>query len=142
MIIANALLANVWLAKLDGLRLDLTRGQLYSMSPASLQLLDQLREPLLIRGYFSEKTHPMLSPLAPQLKDLISEYAVVGDGQVRVEFIDPELHPDLEQEAIQQFGINATPFQVADRHRSTLVNSFFNVLVQYGDEYETLGLPT
>ena len=53
------------------------------------QLLRQLDEPLLIRGYFSARTHPLLAPLEPQLRDLIREYEVAGQGRVRVEFVDP-----------------------------------------------------
>ena len=139
LIVVNALIANVWMGKIDTLRLDLTQGQLYSISEPTHDLIAQLREPLLIRGYFSAKTHPMLSPLAPQLRDLISEYEVAGKGKIRVEFIDPAKHPELEQAANKQFGINATPFQVADRYQSAMVNSYFDVLVQYADEYETLG---
>ena len=139
LIIANAIIANIWLVKVDALRLDLTEGQLYSISEPTLDIIDQLQEPLLIRGYFSAKTHPLLSPLVPQLRDLISEYEVAGKGSIRVEFIDPARHPELEREANKQFGINATPFQVADRYQPTLVNSYFNILVQYGDEHEILG---
>lgn len=139
LIVANAVVANIWIGKIQTARVDLTQGQLYSITKPTLEILEQLEEPLLIRGYFSAKTHPMLSPLAPQLRDLISEYAAAAKGEVRVEFIDPAENPDLEQEANQYFGINATPFQVSDRHQSALVNSYFNVLVQYGDEHETLG---
>jgi hypothetical protein len=32
----------------------------------------------VIRGFFSSKTHPLLAPLVPQLKDLLTEYAVAG----------------------------------------------------------------
>ena len=31
------------------------------------------------------------------------------------------------------------PFQVADRYQSSLVNSYFDVLITYGDQYEVLG---
>jgi len=139
LLIANALVANVWLGKMQRLRLDLTEGQLYSISEPSKQIIGQLREPLLIRGYFSDKTHSLLSPLVPQLRDLISEYEVAGEGKIQIEFVDPVENPELEKEANKQYGIQATPFQVADRYQSSLVNSYFNVLVQYGDEYQTLG---
>ncbi len=99
----------------------------------------QLQEPLLIRGYFSAKTHPLLAPLVPRLRDLLKEYAVAGEGRVRVEFIDPAEEPELEQEAGQKYGIRPVPFQFASKYQSSVVNSYFNVLIQYGDEFETLG---
>ena len=138
LLLANLALANVWLATFDRLRLDMTEGQLYSISEPTHRVLAQLREPLLIRGYFSAKTHPLLAPLVPQLRDLLREYEVYGRGRVRVEIIDPAEHPQLEQEANERYGIQATPFQVADRYQSALVSSYFNILVQYGSEYETL----
>jgi ABC-2 type transport system permease protein len=116
-----------------------TEGKLYSLSEPSVALLEQLEEPLLIRGYFSERSHPLLAPLVPQLRDLLREYAVAAGGRVRVEFVDPAEDAAAEQEANEEFGIQATPFQVADRYQSALVNAYFDVLVQYGGEYETLG---
>ncbi len=133
------MLANVWLQRLPGLRLDLTEGRLYSISAPTRDLLDQLEEPLLIRGYFSARTHPLLAPLVPQLRDLIREYAIAGGDRVRVEFIDPAEHPELEQEATERYQMQATPLQVADRYQSALVNAWFHVLVSYGDEFTTLG---
>jgi ABC-2 type transport system permease protein len=139
LLLLNLLLPNVWLAPVGKLRLDLTEGRQYSISAPTLGFLERLEEPLLIRGYFSAKTHPLLAPLVPQLRGLLQEYAIAGDGQVRVEFIDPADHPELEQEANERFGILATPFQVADRHQASLVNSYFNILVQYGSEHQVLG---
>ncbi len=139
LLVANFAVANVWLQKVGWARADLTEGRIYSISDATRQYLEQLREPLLIRGYFSAKTHPLLAPLAPQLRDLILEYEVASRGKVRAEFIDPLEHPDLEEEAGQKYGIKPVPFQVADKYQASLVNSYFDILIQYGDQYEVLG---
>jgi ABC-2 type transport system permease protein len=139
LLIANALAGNLWLGQVSSLRLDATEGQQYSISQATRNYLSQLREPLLLRGYFSAKTHPLLSPLVPQLRDLLREYEVAGDGKVRVEIVDPATDPEMESEANQKYGIRPVPFQVEDRYQSAIVSSYFNVLVQYGDEYQVLG---
>lgn len=139
LLIANVIGANIWLAHINTLRMDTTAGQQYSISDATHNYLAQLQEPLLLRGYFSSKTHPLLSPLVPQLKDLMREYEIAGQGKVRVEFIDPATEPELEDEANKKYGIQPVPFQVADRYQSSIVSSYFNVLVQYGDEFQVLG---
>ena len=139
LVLLNLLVAALWLERVSALRVDITQGKLYSLSEPSETILDQLEEPLLLRGYFSERSHPLLAPLVPQLRDLLQEYAVASRGAVRVEFVDPAEDAAAEQEANEDFGISATPFQVADRYQSALVNAYFNVLVQYGGEYETLG---
>ncbi len=141
LLVLNAVAANLWLGQLNKLRVDATEGQQYSISDATHNFLGQLQEPLLIRGYFSGKTHPLLAPLVPQLRDLIREYEIAGDGRVQVEFIDPLKNPLLEEEANQQYGIEPVPFQVADRYQSSIVSSYFNVLIKYGDEAQVLGFP-
>jgi ABC-2 type transport system permease protein len=139
LLVVNVLGANLWVGQLSGLRADVTEGRQYSISAATRAYIGQLREPLLLRGYFSSKTHPLLAPLVPQLQDLLSEYAIAGDGRIRVEFVDPPNEPELEEEANRKYGIQPVPFQVADRYQSAIVSSYFNVLVQYGDEYEVFG---
>jgi ABC-2 type transport system permease protein len=138
LLIANLLLGAAVFSAWRPPRLDLTEGAMYSISPATRAYLSQLQEPLLIRGYFSERTHPLLSPLVPRLRDLLSEYEVAGAGKVRVEILDPAEDPELEDEANSKYGIRAVPFQVSDRYQASLLNSYFDILVSYGDEFEVL----
>lgn len=139
LLILNAIALNLWVGQMNSWRLDTTKGNQYTLSDATRNYLAQLQEPLTLRGYFSDKTHPLLSPLVPQMKDLLREYEVAGGNQVRVEIIDPMSDPEAEVEANQQYGIEPVPFQMADRYQSSIVSSYFDVLVQYGDEYEVLG---
>jgi len=137
--IANFLAANLWMVPVGQARADITKGDIYSISDTTRSYLTRLNEPLLIRGYFSAKTHPLLAPLVPRLRDLLKEYALAGDGRVRVEFVDPVENPELEEEAGQKFGIKPVPFQFASKYQSAVVNSYFDILVKYGDQFETLG---
>ncbi|XOF34667.1 MAG: Gldg family protein [Candidatus Electrothrix sp. YB6] len=139
LLIANFLAANFWLAPMGTLRSDMTDGDIYSISDATRSYLTQIREPLLIRGYFSAQTHPLLAPLVPRLRDLLEEYAIAGGDKVRVEFVDPADNPELEREAGQKYGIRPVPFQIASKYQASVTNSYFDILIRYGDQYETLG---
>jgi len=139
LMVANFLLLNLWLAPLGTLRVDLTEGRIYSISSATRSYLSRLQEPLLIRGYFSAQTHPLLAPLQPQLRDLLREYEVAGNGRVKVEFVDPQEKPELEQEAGEKYGIRPVPFQTASRYQTAVTNSYFDILIKYGSEFVTLG---
>ncbi|WP_028580195.1 Gldg family protein [Desulfogranum japonicum] len=139
LVMANFLAANFWLYPMGTLRTDLTQGKIYSISSATRSYLNQLKEPLLIRGYFSAQTHPLLAPLVPRLQDLLEEYGVAASNKVRVEFVDPLENPDLEQEAGQKYGIRPIPFQTASKYQASVTNSYFDILIQYGDQFETLG---
>ncbi len=139
LLIVNFLIANFWLAPIGFLRTDITRGDIYSISESTKTYLGQLKEPLLIRGYFSEQTHPLLAPLVPRVRDLLEEYSVAGGSTVRVEFIDPLKNPQLEQEAGQKYGIKPVPFQTTSKYSASVTNSYFDILIKYGDQYEVLG---
>ncbi|NCA70280.1 MAG: ABC transporter permease [Sphingobacteriia bacterium] len=139
LVAANLVAANLWLAPLGQARIDLTQGRVYSISEATRAYLAQLQEPLLIRGYFSAETHPLLAPLVPQIRDLLREYQIAGAGRVRVEIIDPQRSPELEREAGEQYGIRPVAFQTATKYQAAVVNSYFDILIKYGDQFETLG---
>jgi ABC-2 type transport system permease protein len=139
LVVLNLIAGNLWLGQLGWARADLTQGNIYSLSEASRSYLRQLQEPLLLRGYFSAQTHPLLAPLVPRLRDLLSEYEVASGGKVRVEIVDPAKEPNLEAEANSRFNIKPVPFQTTSKYQAAVTNSYFNLLVKYGDEFETLG---
>lgn len=135
---ANALVLNVLLHGVTGLRVDLTERGEYSISKTTKDLVKALPEPVLIRGYFSEKTHPLLAPMVPRIKDMIAEYGTITRGRVITEFVDPREDQEMEKEANQLYGIRTFPFRIADRLDQAVVNSYFSILVKYGDEFQVL----
>ncbi len=135
---ANLLAVNVWLNHTHTLRADLTADREYSISPVTRDLVANLQEPLIMRGYFSAKTHPLLAPLIPRIRDLMEEYRIASNGRIEVSFVDPKYDQEAEQEANQLYGIKPVPFQVAGRYEASVVNSYFNILIKYGDQFVTL----
>ncbi len=138
LVLANAVAAILWLSPVTAVRADLTEGGDYSISGTTSTLLNQLDEPLYIHGYFSERTHPKLAPLVPQIHDMLEEYRIEGRGHVVVNFADPNENQDLETELAEQYSIRSVPFQVHDANQDAVVNSFFHILIKYGDKYEVL----
>lgn len=134
LVILNLIAVNIWLYPLQGLRLDLTTQKEYSLSPTTKDLFNSLSEPLLIRAYISEKSHPLLAPLVPQIRDMLREYEIVSDGRITAEVIDPITDPEIEAEANQVYGIEPQPFQVSGRYEASVINAYFDVLVRYGDQ--------
>jgi ABC-2 type transport system permease protein len=138
LVCVNLVVLNLTLGGVRWARVDLTARREYSISPATRKLLQGLDAPLLIRGYFSAKTHPLLAPLVPRIRDLAQEYAAVGGKRIRVEFVDPQKDKTTEKEASDDYGVKSVPFQFEDRHEASVVNSYFSILVKYGDKYELL----
>jgi len=138
LMIANFVAGNFWLQQIGFARVDITEGHIFTISDTTKRYLADLQEPLLIRGYFSKKTHPLLAPLVPRLRDLLNEYGIAGHGKVKVEFVDPLDNPELEREAGEKYGIKPVVFQTASKYQAAVVNSYFDVLIKYGDKFETL----
>lgn len=138
LVAANGLAACLWLAPVTRARVDLTAEGEYSIHRTTVDTLAQLAEPLRIDGYFSERTHPLLAPLVPQIRDLLREYEVYGGGRVQVSVADPNADEELEAELNEQYQIRSVPFRVADRHQQAVVNSYFHILIRYGDQHASL----
>jgi ABC-2 type transport system permease protein len=138
LVAGNAILLNLWLAPVAQARVDLTEGGEYSLSETTEGILRGLDEPLTIRAYFSEKTHPLLAPLVPRVKDLLDEYRAVGGAKIRVEVIDPSKDEKLEDEAKDLYGISSVPLSFASRTERSVLNAYFHILVAYGDQHEVL----
>jgi len=141
LVVVNLVLVNVWAFPLQAqaLRLDLTESRQYTLSQTTRDLLTNVQEPLLVRGYFSEKTHPLLAPLVPEIRDMLREYDVAAGDKMELEIIDPAQHPELEAEANQTYGITPSPFQISGRYEQSVINSYFDVLIRYGDQHVVLG---
>ncbi len=138
LIIANLLIANFWVNDIRSIRADLTTGHIHTLSDSTKNLLAQVKEPLLIRAYISNTTHPLLMPLIPQIKDTLEAYQNAGNGKVNAELIDPKDNPELEEEVGRRFNVKPVPLQVSDRYQASLVSAYFDLVVQYGDKFETL----
>jgi ABC-2 type transport system permease protein len=140
LICLNLILLNVWLFPLQGLRVDLTEQKEFTISQTTKDLISNLQEPLLIRAYISEKTHPLLTPLISQVEDMLREYQIAGNNNLTTQVLDPLTDPEIEAEANQSYGIRPTPFQIAGRNESSIINAYFNILVRYGDQSVVLNL--
>ena len=120
-------------------RVDVTAERMYSISPATKRILSTLEEDVTVIGYFSERTHPKLGPLVPQLKDLLKEYRAVSGGRVQFDVYDPGEDPAIEEEAASRYGVRSTPFRLASKYESAIVNAYFAIVIKYADQYVRYG---
>jgi len=135
----NLVAFNYLISGWSGARLDLTEEGVFSISPATERILGALEENVTIHGFFSGRTHPKLSPLVPQIIDLLDEYRAVSGGRVVVEIVDPGENEAAEEEAADRFGVRSTPFQLASKYETGIVNAYFALVVQFGDQYVRYG---
>ena len=138
LVVFNLIAANLWLAPVRILRADLTEDKMYSISTATKNILSTLEEPLTIKAIFSSKTHPLLAPLIPQMKDMLREYALINPSKTKLEVINPQEDEEVEAEISRKYGIKPMTFHIPNRYEQQLISSYFNIVIEYGDEYEVL----
>ena len=102
------LLNNVWLS---GIRLDLTENKLFTLSAGTREITAQIDEPINLYFFFSEKASEDLTTLrayATRVRELLQEYALLADGKINLQLIDPQPFSDDEDRAAA-FGLQSVP---------------------------------
>ena len=92
-------------------RLDLTEGQLYTLSEGSLNLVQGIEEPVQLYFFFGEAASRDLTPIrtyADRVESMLEEFALASNGMLLVERIDPAPFSEAEDEAAA-FGLQAVP---------------------------------
>lgn len=119
------------------LRLDFTADQRYSLSDATLDVLDVLNDPVTVNAYFSEDLPPDILRVRQDFKDLLAEYASNSGGQVLYEFINPNVDQESEMKA-QQEGIQPISINVRERDQVTQQRAYLGAIVQLGEKKEVI----
>jgi len=139
LIVANLAALNYLIGGWTTARLDLTEENRYTISDTTRLTLRSLDEPVTVIGYFSNRTHPKLAPLVPQIEDLLDEYSALSRGKLTWQIVDPGENEAAEQEASQRYGVRSTPFQLTSKYEAGIVNAYFALVIKYGDQYKRYG---
>jgi ABC-2 type transport system permease protein len=139
LIVANLAALNYLIGGWTTARLDLTEEDKYTISETTRMTLRSLDEPVTVYGYFSNRTHPKLAPLVPQIEDLLDEYSALSRGKLTWQIIDPGEDEEAEREASQRYGVRSTPFQLTSKYEAGIVNAYFALVIKYGDQYKRYG---
>nr|VFK36344.1 MAG: ABC-type uncharacterized transport system involved in gliding motility, auxiliary component [Candidatus Kentron sp. SD]VFK38545.1 MAG: ABC-type uncharacterized transport system involved in gliding motility, auxiliary component [Candidatus Kentron sp. SD]VFK79003.1 MAG: ABC-type uncharacterized transport system involved in gliding motility, auxiliary component [Candidatus Kentron sp. SD] len=98
-------------AAFRSVRMDLTEGELYTLSEGTRNILSTLEEPVTLRLFLSWKEAnrlPQISAYAARVRELLEEYHRVSNGLVRVHAIEPEPFSEEEDRAVA-YGLTAVP---------------------------------
>ena len=97
-------------AGLRGMRVDLTQNRLYTLTPGTRQVLDELKDPVNLYFYFSRdiaaKQSPLILPYATRVREFLEEIAARSGGKVRLRVVDPQPFSEEEDRAAE-FGLQS-----------------------------------
>jgi len=100
------LIAFNYLASTASARVDLTEGNLYTLSEGTKKILRALESPVTVKLYVSQgETVPVqLRSFAQRVEDLVREFQAASNGNLRVQRYNPKPDSD-EEDAAQLDGI-------------------------------------
>jgi ABC-type uncharacterized transport system involved in gliding motility auxiliary subunit len=96
---------------LRGARLDLTEGNLYTLSDGTRNILSDIDEPIRLTYYYSRGLTdqvPEITGYAKRVHELLDEYVLASDGQLQLRVVDPAPFSEQEDEAVSA-GIQGLP---------------------------------
>lgn len=100
---------------LHNIRLDFTENKLYSLSSGTQEILATIKEPIILRLYFSKtlaQNHPYLTGYANRVKDLLLQYKSLAKGKIILSIIEPEPFTEEEDRAVN-YGLQGIPVDEA-----------------------------
>lgn len=135
------------LSRLDQWRVDLTEGNLYSLSDSSKAIVANVHDPVVLKLYYSEalsRPAPALRNYAKRVEEMLQEFERAGNGKLDLQVIYPELYSE-DEDAAAAAGLLGIPNGqgekfylglVATRGEKTEIINFFSPEKESSLEYQ------
>ncbi len=128
-------LANIAAADLY-FRADLTRSNMYTLSPVSRKLVRSVDAPLSIKIFFTGELPAPYNGVERYLRDLLEEYERAAGPDFSIDFYDMEKPENKESAA--NYGIIPSTIQEIRSDQFQSRSAYMGLAILYGDTIETI----
>lgn len=135
-VVAIIVLANLISLSVFG-RIDLSEGNIYSISESTKTVLGDLDDIVNIKVYFSEKLPPYLTTLTREVRDMIDEYRAYAGAELVVDFEDPAADPETEQR-VRSLGIPPVQLNIIEKDKAEVMNAYLGIAILFEDRKEVI----
>lgn len=130
LIVLNLVFSNVTTA-----RWDLTADKQFTLSPATVELLDSLDSKITVKFFLSPNLPAPDNTLSLRVKDLLSEFEAAAHGKFTFEIVEPR--SAIDEEVAKGFGLRKIAVSQRDESQRSLRLVFKGMTVIYRDRAET-----
>lgn len=116
LIAAALLFAVAVISLLPGWRLDLTEDRLFTLAPATRDIVSNLETPIELTFFYSDSATedvPQIRTYATRVQELLGEIVIASNGRLTLSTIDPEPFSE-DEDLANQFGIQPVPVTQGD----------------------------
>ncbi|MDX1765194.1 MAG: GldG family protein, partial [bacterium] len=123
-------------------RADLTSNRIYSLSPASKEVVATLSEPLTIKVFFTSNLPAPYNNIERYLHDLLQEYAIAGNRYFNYQFYnvsgEVDDKADENQQLARNYGIPTVQVQNIEQDEVKFQMAQMGMALIHGDLIETI----
>jgi ABC-type uncharacterized transport system involved in gliding motility auxiliary subunit len=120
-------------------RADLTEGNIYTLTTATKDILNNLLSDVEIVLYESENLPAQYQPLSRTVKDVLKDYSTYGGSKLSVKYKNPETDEVVAQEA-QESGVRPVQFNMVGEGEFQVKQAYFGIAVRAGEEVKSIPL--
>lgn len=118
-------------------RLDMTESGDYTLSPATVKILQGIEDIVTIKVFLTPKPVAGAIPRKRRIEDTVAEFDAAAKGKLDVDFLDPQEDPDAKKQA-ERWKIQPYPVQHIQEDRVEMVNTYLAMVIVYEDKDEVL----
>ncbi len=119
------------------LRLDLTSEKQFTLSEATLDILNDLEDPVTVKAYFSTDLPPNIVKTRQDFQEMLIEYSNRAGGLIQYEFINPNEKETTENAAVQG-GIQPVMINIREKDQVKQQKAFLGATLSLGDRKEVI----
>ncbi|MCK5534876.1 GldG family protein [bacterium] len=119
------------------IRIDLTGGNIYSLSKSTKKMISNLDDPVIIKAYFSRNLPPPYSTNRQYIKDILSEYKTYSRGKIDIQFIDPSEDEQTRTQA-RMAGIAPVRITQVESDKYEMKEGYMGLIFLYEDKKEII----
>jgi ABC-type uncharacterized transport system involved in gliding motility auxiliary subunit len=133
--VALFIFTNILLSPVS-LRLDLSKGKVYTLTDASKKIINDLDKDVVITFFVSSEVPTQIQSVKREVIDLLQEYDR-SSSRVTVLVKDPQKDTNAQQEA-EKAGLPQIPFRVMQQNKVEAVQGYFGIAINYNNKLEII----
>jgi len=118
-------------------RLDLTSGNLFTLSDGTRQIVGNLDDIVRIKLFASDELPPEIQLQLRDVRDLLADMSGASNGNLSITVADPDKDEDAAEEA-RSFGIGPVEFNVLRDDEFQVRRGYYGLAVTYADQREVI----
>ncbi len=136
LIIITLFALNLVFSLITTARWDLTAEKQYTLSPATIEILHELKAPVRVRVFISENLPAPEHDLQIRVRDLLGEFEANAHGMLTTEIINPKT--EMDEKVASGFGLHKVAVSQKDNAQRSIRLVFKGFSIEYNGAAETV----